>query len=159
MRGGTPVGQSGEPSPGVAGAMSLLPGGVFLMSSAFDGKRTGLLARSVQPCADVPPLVAVAVRKGHAIAPVIRDSHRFALSLLSGGQGRAIRAFELKREEFAPPDAEEDPFDGFETQVLVTGCPVLTGSPVVLDCEVVRHLDLESDHEIYVGLVIAGRHR
>ena len=60
-------------------ALERLPSGLFVMTSTYDGKRAGVVVRSVQPCACDPPLVSVAVRKGHRIEPLIRDSHCFAV--------------------------------------------------------------------------------
>lgn len=39
----------------------------------------------------------------------------------------------------------------------MTGSPVLLRSIVAFDCEVVRHFDLEADHELFVGQVLASR--
>jgi flavin reductase (DIM6/NTAB) family NADH-FMN oxidoreductase RutF len=43
-----------------------------------------------------------------------------------------------------------------ETRTLVTGSPLLGRSIVALDCEVLRHVDLEADFEIYVGQVLSA---
>ena len=43
-----------------------------------------------------------------------------------------------------------------EFRTLVTGSPLLSRSLISLDCEVLRHLDLEADHEIYVGQVLSA---
>jgi flavin reductase (DIM6/NTAB) family NADH-FMN oxidoreductase RutF len=107
---------------------------------------------SVQRCSIEPRLVAVAARKGHPIEPVIRDSHAFAICTIEQSQKLVLRKFSTE----PGPDAE-DPFDSFTIGRLVTGSPVLARCAAVLDCEVVRHFDLEADHENFVGLVVAAR--
>ncbi len=133
-------------------AMAQLPVGLFVMTSSYEDERAGILVRSVQPCGSEPPLICVAARTGHRIEPLIRDSRCFAICLLDPNNKLALRKFD--------PDGgrdRADPFDAIQIQTLVTGSPVLCASPLVFDCEVVRHYDLESDHELYVGQVVAAR--
>src|SRR5437016_4844197 len=80
-------------------ALGGLAHGMYLMTSRFESKRTGLIVHSVQACA----------------------------------------------------------FDWLEMERLSTGARVLKGAPTVLDCEIFRHLDLEADHELYIGLVVGAR--
>jgi flavin reductase (DIM6/NTAB) family NADH-FMN oxidoreductase RutF len=97
-------------------------------------------------------MVCVAVRRGHWIEPIIRDSHAFAVSKISRAERLLLRKF---AETARPRDG--DPFDCFPSMRLVTGAPVIIRSPLAIDCEVVRHFDLEADHELYIGLVMAAR--
>ncbi len=133
-------------------ALTRLQSGLYVLSAQHEGRRSGVVVRSVQPCADAPPMVCVAVRRGHWIEPIIRDSHAFAVSKIS----RADRLLLRKFAETARP-RDGDPFDCFPSMRLVTGAPVIIRSPLAIDCEVVRHFDLEADHELYIGLVMAAR--
>ncbi len=133
-------------------AMSRLLGLSFLMTSQFEGERAGVIVRSVQYCNQDPPLLCVAVRTGHRIEPLIRDSRCFALSRVSTDDRLVLKKFD------APAAREpDDPFDAIAVETLRTGCPVLGGSRLVFDCEVVRHFDLEADCELYIGQVVACR--
>lgn len=138
---------------GILRALSLLPAGHFVLTSAFEAKRSGMIVRWVQPCAEEPLLVSVAARRGHSIEPLIRDSHAFALCRVDPEDKLVARKFAVHR----PPDDAGDPFDSVPVETMVTGSPVLKRSQLVLDCEVVRHFDLEADHELFIGLVVAGR--
>jgi flavin reductase (DIM6/NTAB) family NADH-FMN oxidoreductase RutF len=102
----------------------------------------------VQACADEPPLIAVAVKTGHWIEPLIRDSHVFAICRVNPAERLLLRKF---AETSRPRDG--DPFDCMATERLVTGAPIIAKSGLALDCEVVRHFDLEADHELFIGLV------
>lgn len=137
----------------IAQAVALLPSARFLLTSAFEEDRGGALVMSVQPCGQEPCLLAVALRKGHAIEPIIRDGHCFALNAIGENEKLLTRKFA----EHAAPDNGEDPFDAIPVVELATGAPVLKRPGLVYDCEVARHFDLESDHELYVGLVRAVR--
>jgi len=134
-------------------ALKMLPGSMFLMTSAFETRRGGVIVHWVQPCAEEPCLICVAARKGHPIDPLIRDSHAFAVCLVDPTDRLLLRKFCAKR----TPDDRGDPFLSFEVDRLVTGSPILKRAAMAIDCEVVRHVDLEADHELFVGEVVAGR--
>ncbi len=138
-------------------ALNAIPGGMFVITSTFDGVRSGVIVRSVQPCADEPRLVCVAVRKGHTIEPLIRDSRHFALCRIDRSDKLACRKFDMAADH--DPEKPQDPFDSLPVETLATGSPVLRKSDLVLDCEVVRHFDLEADCELFIGLVHAARVR
>lgn len=126
--------------------------GLYVLTACHEGKRAGVLVRSVQACADEPPLLAIAVKTGHWIEPLIRDSHAFAICRVSNNDKLLLRKF---AETSRPRDG--DPFDCMPTERLVTGAPVIVKCALALDCEVLRHFDLEADHELFIGLVRAVR--
>jgi flavin reductase (DIM6/NTAB) family NADH-FMN oxidoreductase RutF len=133
-------------------ALNTLPSGTFLLTAAHDSKRCGMIVHWVQACAEEPALIAVAARKGHSIEPVIRDSRAFAVCRIDPDDKLLIHTFATHK----PPDDDGDPFASFDVEMLATGSPVLSRSLSVIDCQVVRHFDLEADHELYVGQVLSG---
>jgi flavin reductase (DIM6/NTAB) family NADH-FMN oxidoreductase RutF len=132
--------------------LSALGSGHFLLTSHHGGKRAGITTRWVMACAHTPLLVSAAVRRGHWIAPLIRDSHTFAICAVDPGATLLLR----KCAETSRP-RDGDPFDCLPTTRLATGSPIIEGEGLALDCEVRRHIDLEADYELYVGLVVATR--
>lgn len=141
---------------GVRDATDLLSVGTFLMTSQFEGRRAGVLARSVMVAANEPLLLAVTVRCGHWIEPVIRDSRRFGICKIDDPCSPIMTLLVRRCAEPARP-RDGDVFDTMPTITAVGGAPLLARSSLVFDCEVVRHLDLEADHELYVGKVITAR--
>ncbi|MEQ8874910.1 MAG: flavin reductase family protein [Phycisphaerales bacterium] len=137
----------------IAEACDRLPTGLYLLSARHDGDRAGILALGVHLCATEPLLVCVPVRRGHRIEPLIRDSRTFAISSVSPEDRIMRRRFERY------PSAEEyhDPFDALSVVTLETGAPILESSALAFDCEVVRHVDMDADHELYIGRVVAAR--
>jgi len=135
------------PDPAVSSALRLLPGVPCLMSSCFDGQRVGVLVERVMRCADEPACVVVALRRGHRIDPIIRDAHCFALSVLRPRDKRLARRL---------AQARDDPFDSLRSITLASRCPVLCDAAAGLDCEVIRHFDFDTDHELFVGRVVRG---
>lgn len=134
-------------------ALAMFPRALYLLTSAFEQKRAGQFVESVQPCAHEPLLVCVAARKGHTIEPLIRDSHCFAICRVDPEDRLLNKKFQTLR----TPDAPGDPFDSLDVDRLVTGAPIPRRAWAALDCQVVRHLDLEADHELYIGMVVGGR--
>ncbi len=134
-----------------ARALGLIPSGLYAMTSAYGGERSGVLVSWVQQCGFEPPMVAIASPKGRSIAPLIRDSRAFALNLLRPDDTFLLRI--LSRDDLEPCEV----LDPVRCESLVTGSPCITRAIAALDCEVVRHIDLEGDHEMYIGQVMGGR--
>ena len=140
-------------------ALRTIPETTCLMTAAYEGDRAGVLVHGILVASESPPLVVVAARKGHAIDPVIRDARCFALGIVDPDDRLILRRFRFADTAVAAradPDAE-DPFNAFPERRLVTGAPILERCPVWLDCQVARHFDLESEHELFVGLVVGVR--
>ncbi|MEL7474040.1 MAG: flavin reductase family protein [Planctomycetota bacterium] len=133
-----------------ARALSLLPRGLFVLTSQHDGERSGARVTSVCQAATEPLLLCVAARKGHRLEPLIRDSHHFAVNLVAPTERLILRKFP----QDAPGDDVGDPFDSMAVRTLSSGSPVIERSLAAFDCEVVRHFDMEADHELYVGQLL-----
>ena len=131
--------------------LSRLPGGRFLLTAAHGSARRGLLVERVQQCADEPPTILVSVQKGHTLSPLIRDAGTFGIIEL-GSSDRILSRL------FSRPTAllDEDPFLGHQMidSGMLNGPPVPACGASWMGCELLRHLDIEADCEIYIGRVI-----
>jgi flavin reductase (DIM6/NTAB) family NADH-FMN oxidoreductase RutF len=138
------------PSEEVLAAMTRLPSAPCLLTTAFGDIRDGRIVDRVQQCGTNPPMLLVAMEKGHTLSPLIRDSRTFALSVLDPNERHIQRVF--------GPDRRigDDPFLTYPHQVGVLGAPIVTRCTAWFDCEVVRHLDMETNFELYIGLVHAA---
>jgi flavin reductase (DIM6/NTAB) family NADH-FMN oxidoreductase RutF len=145
-----PVARAADgPDPRLA-ALALIPHGAFVLTAAHGETRGGILARWVQQVSSNPPLVVVAIEKGQPLSPIIRDARRFALCQLAPDDRVLRRMFEADR-----PDAT-DLFLGIPTMTAPGGAPVPLKAMCWLDCELTRHLDVEGNCELYIGLVESG---
>jgi flavin reductase (DIM6/NTAB) family NADH-FMN oxidoreductase RutF len=131
-------------------ALTRIPASQYLITTAYGETRDGRLVERVQQCGTSPPMLLVAMEKGHPLSPLIRDSRTFALSLLDPNERLLQRVF--------GPDRRigEDPFLTYPHKVGVLGAPIVTRATAWFDCEVVRHLDMETNFELYVGVVHAA---
>jgi flavin reductase (DIM6/NTAB) family NADH-FMN oxidoreductase RutF len=136
-----------EPTPEVLAALAFVPACQYLLTTAHGEIRDGRIVDRVQQCGTVPPTLLVAMEKGHPLSPMIRDSRTFALSLLDANERLIQRVF--------GPDRRigDDPFLTYPYQCGIMGAPIVTRATAWFDCEVVRHLDVESNFELYVGVV------
>lgn len=141
-----------DPAPAIRAAIDHISTASYLIATAHEGRRAAVMARSVGVCGDAPPMICAAVRKGHWIGPIIRDSHRFTLSQVSCDDRVVLRKF---AEDAKRSDA--DALDWLAVDTLER-LPTLAKSEVALVCEVVRRIDLEAGHELLVGQVIAARY-
>lgn len=133
-----------------AAALAQVPNGLFVLTSQFEGRRAAVLVKWVQQCSDQPPMMMVALARGQNIEPVIRNSRAFALCQVSADDRLVMRKF---GKAFEPP---EDALVCLLTSSAPSGSPLIDRALSYLDCEVVRHIELDADHRIYVGRVIGG---
>lgn len=141
----------GGPAPiEIAAAMGKIPRGLFIMTAAHDQRRSGVLVKWVQRCSTQPPLLMVAVPKGQPVEPLIRDSRGFALCQIAEDDAFLFRKFAT------PHDRTDDPFVALDTRDGAYSAPIIERAMSYLDCEVVRHLDLDADHRLYIGRIHAG---
>ena len=134
-------------------ALSRIPGGLFVLTAAHEERQAGCLAHWVQRCSQSPPMVSVPVPKGHPIMPLISESHRFALAQI-GQDDRTTRR------RFA---GDSHGGDGrFLGVTLVpasdprSGLPIPRTSVGYLECDLAFHVDIEGDHDLFIGRIIAG---
>jgi flavin reductase (DIM6/NTAB) family NADH-FMN oxidoreductase RutF len=133
------------------GAM-LLPTAMFVLTGQYEGKRAGVIVRWVSQVASEPVMFSVSLRRGHWVSPLVRDSHFFGLSMITEADRLILRKF-----ADTPTNRGSDAFDCLATDRLVGPVPIISKSALAFDCEVVRHIDLEADHEVFIGRALSAR--
>ncbi len=137
----------------VGHAMGRLPSGLFVLTAAQDDKRMGIIVSFVQQACLAPPMVTVAIAKGRAIMPLISESRQFGLCQLAEDDRLMVRKFA----KFNDAAVTEDPFLGFELmRGVLTKLPILSNTLAYLECALVSHMDIEGDHDLFVGAVRGG---
>jgi len=128
-------------------AIEQIPSGLFLVTAAHEGRRSGVLTRWIQRCSNNPPMVTIAMPKGMPVEPLIRDSRCFAICQISADDV-------LLQRKFAQiPDRGDDPFDSLTVDVAPSGAPIVKRAMSYLDCELITHLEFDSEFRLYIGLV------
>ena len=137
----------------VSSALGVIPSGLFILTAAFEDRRLGALVGWVQQCCFEPPMVSISIQKGTPIMPLISESRQFALCQLGKDDGRLARKFG------GQTDLGDDPFLGQQLiKPLMPKLPILATSKSYLECELVCHMDVEGDHDIFVGTIRNAGH-
>lgn len=137
---------------GISDLLDQIPSGVFLLTGAFGDMRGAALVRWVQQVASQPPMLVIAIEKGQPLSPIIRDSRGFALCLIAANDPVCTRLFKQI------PEHTQDPMISIPCMKTPSGAPVPLRATAWFDCEIVRHFDIEADHEVYIGCIHhAGR--
>ena len=132
-------------------SLNKIPNGLFVLTAEHEDRRGGMVVSWVQQVCDTPPMVSVAIEKGKAIMPLISESRRFALCQLSDNDRLMQRKFAKDSE------INEDPFLGFNLRPSVQGkLPIMSESMAFLECELSCHMDVEGDHDLFVGTICGG---
>ena len=132
-------------------ALAAVPSGEFVLTAQHEDRRAGMLVRWVQRVSASPPMLSVAVAKGKPILPLISESRKFALCQL-GTKDRL-----LHRKFAQDSEMGDDPFLGFELRPSrLGGVPIMSGSLAYFECELSCHIDVEGDHDLFVGRVYAA---
>jgi flavin reductase (DIM6/NTAB) family NADH-FMN oxidoreductase RutF len=136
----------------VGKAIGRIPAGVFILTAYHEDRRLGMLASWVQQVSFDPPMISVAVAKGRPIMPLISESRQFGLCQLPKGEKIITRKFA------GGTDPNEDPFLGFELiHDTATHAPILANVMSYIECEVTCHVDVEGDHDLFVGTIRGGK--
>lgn len=137
-------------SESIHSALQRLPSASFVLTCGHDGRRGGVLTSWAQQCSAEPPLLVVALPKGRAIEPMIRDARAFAICMVPPGDRLAQRRFGDE------VDRSEDPFLALQTITAETGSPILADALAWFDCRLAGHLSPEADARLYLGHVVAA---
>jgi len=135
----------------MATALGRIPSGLFILTAQHEDRRLGMLCSWVQQVCFEPAMVSVAVAKGRAIMPLISESRQFGLCQLGEEDKMLMRKFA------AGSEPNDDPFLGQNlVQTVRPNLPILSGAMSYLECELACHLDVEGDHDLFVGRITAG---
>jgi flavin reductase (DIM6/NTAB) family NADH-FMN oxidoreductase RutF len=129
-------------------ALGAIPSGQYILTAAFEDRRLGALVGWVQQCCFDPPMVMISIQKGTPIMPLISESRQFALCQLGKDDGRLARKFG------GQTDLGDDPFLGQPLiKPVMAKLPIIATSKSYMECELVCHMDVEGDHDIFVGVL------
>lgn len=132
-------------------ALGRIPSGVFILTARHGDEQSAMMASWVQQVAFDPPMVSLAIAGQRPIARLIRDSGRFALSVLGQDDGYLMK----KYARGVPPG--DDAFAEVKTMEVTGGVRVLADALAYLDCRLHRNVDLAADHELFIGIIETGR--
>ena len=122
--------------------------GISIVSTRAGDKIHGMTVSSLLSVSLNPPVLLVSLRDSSRTNRLIKQSDVFGISLLSEDQQEISDRFSSIETESI------DRFEGIGIYTLTTGAPLIEGSLVGFDCQVVKALEVES-HTLFFGKVIS----
>lgn len=118
--------------------------------TALDGERPfGITVNALSSVSLDPPLVLIALDRRRFLTPIVRESGRYAVNILSEEQQELSDCF-----AGAPVVPGREAFCGASWHPGSTGLPLLDGAIATLECTVVESFPA-GDHDLFIGRVEA----
>ncbi|MCG2724764.1 MAG: flavin reductase family protein [Elusimicrobia bacterium] len=132
-------------------ALNKLSYGLYIVSSAFDGKKNGQLANTVFQITPNPPKIAIALNKGNLTHEMVDKSGLFSVSVLEEETPLTfIGLFGFKS------GRDIDKFEKVSHQ-MDGDCPIVIENALsCLKAKVVAKMDAGS-HTLFMGEIISGQ--
>jgi len=128
-------------------ALASWASGVSIVATRAGGLVHGVTVSSFASLSLDPPLVIACIAQKSKLPPMVRESRRFAISLLSQEQHDTSSAFARSGREPGPA------FVGIPEERTSNDMPVVAGAMAHLDCELHAELGV-GDHTIFIGRVV-----
>ena len=125
-----------------------IPSGLYVVTTQDGDRRNGLTVNWLTQVSFRPPLVAMAIAKACANAPMIRSAGTVAIHFLPKDAAKLAERF------VTPTRRMPDKFEGLAVAEGITGAPVLEDAIGVLEGRLVHRLDTMGDHDLYVFEII-----
>jgi flavin reductase (DIM6/NTAB) family NADH-FMN oxidoreductase RutF len=127
-------------------ALLMIPYGLFVLGATHGNNATAATVNWVTQASFNPPLVVVGIKKDSGSHGMVKDSKKFALSMLASGQKNIAGAF------FKHVEPKDGKLGDFAYEKGANGAPIISDAPASVECEVVGFYEL-GDHSIVVGKV------
>jgi 3-hydroxy-9,10-secoandrosta-1,3,5(10)-triene-9,17-dione monooxygenase reductase component len=131
----------------VARALGKIPSGLFVVTTVQDERPAGFLGSFVMQAGFEPPTITVAIGRDRPHLAALRQSGRFAVSILDAASRSLMSPFLRK---LSPPAT---PFDGLSLARTAAGSVVLSDALAWLDCKVAGE-HASGDHVVVFGEVV-----
>jgi flavin reductase (DIM6/NTAB) family NADH-FMN oxidoreductase RutF len=132
----------------LAGALGLVPSGLFILTAGSGDDETGMLASWVQQCSFDPPQITVALKRDRFVHALLSNGAAFGLNILAAGQTDLLKHFGKGFDRGQPA------FTGLVVK-HAEGVPILPASLAHLTCEVAGRCKA-GDHDLVIGRVTGG---
>lgn len=124
-------------------AMSCFPSGVTIVTTVDDGKKSGFTASAFSSLSLEPPLILVCLANTADCFDAFNNQNKFAVNIIGSNHEKLAFKFATKG---------CDKFEGGEFEQGSYGLPILSDSPVSLECTT-ENIYSGGDHVILVGQV------
>jgi len=137
----------------LANAYRVTPTGLYLISTAYQGKRNVQFAFRALGISDNPPLLVVGIQDKNFSREVIQKSGEFVVNLCSENQLHAVD----KSRDLSGRNVE-DKFIALGLETLPAKhvqAPLVAGCHASVECRLVNTMELEGLH-LFIGVALAS---
>jgi flavin reductase (DIM6/NTAB) family NADH-FMN oxidoreductase RutF len=131
------------------GALASWAAGVTIVTTRHEDLVYGITVSSFSSLSLDPLLVLACLQNTGRLQQMIRESGRFAVSVLADDQEAVSQWFSRGGREPVPA------FEEFGTIEMTTGSPIIAGAVAHLDCELEQAVP-GGDHTIIIGRVVGA---
>lgn len=131
-------------------AMRAWSAGVTVVTATYEGQQYGMTVNSFTSISLDPALITVSLQQNTRTHELVLKSKSFGLTILSIEQSHISDIFAGRIKEI------DDKFANLQTQILVTGSPLIVGGLSWLDCKVLQTFDAGMN-TLFVAQVVAAR--
>ncbi len=117
-------------------AMRAWSSGVTIVTASHAGEQHGMTVNSFTSVSLEPPLIIISLQTGSRTQELVSQAKAFAVTILADDQKDLSDRFAGH-----VPDAE-DRLAGLQTEILLTGAPLIKGGLSYLDCRVKQVIPL-----------------
>ena len=129
-------------------ALTYMSYGLYVVSAWDKGRATGCTANSVMQITAEPPMLAISINHDNYTHACIKDTNRFAVSILKeDSDPQIISRFGFRNGK------DINKFDDKIEQRIFSDMPVIKDSVSVISCEVTDSVETET-HTIFIAKVI-----
>lgn len=132
-------------------ALHRMPYGFYSVTSRHGDEVNAMVANWVMQASFTPRLIAVGLQKKAYSHQIISQGGVFAVNIFNKADQEAMMPFTKGRAK-NPDKMATAAF----TPAPETGCPILDGAAAYVECNVVKLVDVGSDHDILLGEVVGG---
>ena len=131
-------------------AMRAWSSGVTVVTASHAGEQHGMTVNSFTSVSLEPPLIIISLQTGSRTQELVSQAKAFAVTILADDQ-------QDLSDRFAGhvPDAE-DRLAGLQTEILLTGAPLIKGGLSYLDCRVKQTIPLGAS-TLFLAEVVAAQ--
>ena len=130
-------------------ALRLLTYGVYVVSTARDGRQEAFLTPWLTQVSLGPPTVALSVQAGEPAGELLLGGAPFAISVLRAGQKELAEAFRRAAEG-------DGALRGEPTAIAGNGCPYLADALAVIECDPAGTLDTGKGYTLALGAITSA---
>lgn len=129
-----------------------VPCGLFIVTTAADGKLGGMINNTVFQITDQPQQILLGMDKSHLTTELVAKSGAFAVVFLKPDQLPLVKRFGFQS------GREIDKFAGIGWRPGVNGAPILDEAAGYLECEVVSEKIMDAGtHWVFLAKVLTGK--